>query len=170
MNLEEQILHENSKSNINYIVAYIQNDAEKFHNLMELFFKGSYRIAQRAAWVMAEAVDKNPGLVNPYVKQIIKTLGKGGIHDAVKRNSLKILEAIEIPVAHQGRLISTCFDFLSDKKEPVAVKVFAMSILLKLTQNEPDLQKELRILIEDQLPYGSPGFISRGQKILDALR
>lgn len=169
MNLEKQLLLEHSKRNTIYIASFIEANPEKFQNLMDLFFSGSYRTVQRSAWVMSECVGKNPGLIKSYWRKLIKNLEKKDLHNAVKRNTLKILEGMEIPPKHHGKLISICFDFLCDKKEPVAVKVFAMSILFTLTKQEPDLQKELRIIIEDQMPFGSPGFKSRGTKILKKL-
>lgn len=170
MNLEEQILSAHSKANTNLIVDYVGNDPEKFDALMALFFRGSYRLTQRAAWAVSGCVHHHPQLIYPHLLQFIDKLHHRDIHNSVKRNSLKVLEEIEIPSDYQGKLISLCFNFLEDRKEPVAVKVFAMSILFKLTRNEPDLQRELRILIEDQLPYASAGFKSRGTKVLKAIR
>lgn len=166
MDLEEQILTEHSKSNINAVVAYIGSNPERFKVLMGLFFSGSYRVVQRSAWVMSSCAGLHPSLIRPYLKRLIHNLENKENHDAVKRNSLKVLEAIQVPPVHHGTLIALCFDFLANKKEPVAVKVYAMSILANLTKAEPDLQKELRILIEDQMPYASPGFKSRGIKVL----
>lgn len=169
MNLEKQLLLEHSKRNTIFIASFIEANPEKFRNLMDLFFSGPYRIVQRAAWVMSECVGSNPDFIKSYWKKLIKNLQKKDIHNAVKRNTLKVLEEIEIPPKYHGELISMSFDFLCDKKEPVAVKVFAMSILFKLTKQQPDLQKELRIILEDQMPFGSPGFKSRGTKILKRL-
>lgn len=169
MDLEEQLLLEHSKRNTLFIASYIEGNPEKFQNLMDLFFSGSYRTVQRAAWVLSECVGKNPEFIKNYWHKLIETLQKKDLHNAVKRNTLKMLEGIAIPPKYHGELISMCFDFLCDKKEPVAVKVFAMSILFTLTKQEPDLQKELRIIIEDQMPFASPGFKSRGTKILKRL-
>ena len=168
MNLEDQILAEHSKANINYVVSYINNDEKKFHQLMELFFNGSYRVVQRSAWVMATCVHENPDLINPYLNQLIEGLPSDDQHRAVKRNTLHVLENINIPEVYHGPIISMCFDFLTDSKEAVAVKAYAMSIIYKLTKQEPDLQKELRIIIEDQIHFSSPAFKSRGSKILKA--
>ena len=52
----------------------------------------------------------------------------------------------------------------------MAVKVFAMSVLSQLVDGVPELSQELRIIIEDQLPYASAGFISRARKVLKDLR
>jgi hypothetical protein len=56
-----------------------------------------------------------------------------------------------------------------DPKEPIAVRVFSMSVLANITRHEPDLKKELRIIIEDQLPFASAGFRARAKKVLKEL-
>ncbi len=66
-------------------------------------------------------------------------------------------------------MADSCFTFLSDPKEPIAVKVFSMSVLANITKKQPELRDELRIVIEDQLPYSTPAFKSRGGKILKEL-
>jgi hypothetical protein len=50
------------------------------------------------------------------------------------------------------------------------VKVFGMTVLANLCEKLPELKNELRIIIEDQMPYGSAGFKSRGSKILKKLQ
>jgi hypothetical protein len=51
----------------------------------------------------------------------------------------------------------------------VAVKVFAMTVLSTIINDQPDLKKELKTIIEDQLPYASPGFVARARKIIKKL-
>ncbi|GHN02752.1 hypothetical protein WSM22_42410 [Cytophagales bacterium WSM2-2] len=57
-----------------------------------------------------------------------------------------------------------------DKKEPVAVRVFSMTVLGNLAVKVPELRNELIPLIEDQMPYVSAGFVSRGRKVLKQLK
>jgi hypothetical protein len=89
-------------------------------------------------------------------------------HVAVKRNIMWLLQDIEIPRQLYGLLTHKCFA-LMDPKETIAVRVFAMSVLANIAMHEPDLKKELRIVIEDQLPYGSAGYLSRARKVLKAI-
>lgn len=168
MNLEEQILKEHSKANTDSIVAYIADDAHKFGQLMRLFFHGSHRLAQRAAWPMSICAIAHPQLILPYLPQLVSRLREKDSHPAVKRNILRILQFIEMPEAYQGKLLDTCFEILLNK-EPVAIKAFAMTVTYNIGRHEPDLMNELRIIIEDQMPYTSPAFQSRGSKILKAL-
>jgi len=44
-----------------------------------------------------------------------------------------------------------------------------MTVLHQLIQTIPDLKKELKIILEDQLPYASPAFTVRARKILKQL-
>ena len=59
--------------------------------------------------------------------------------------------------------------FLTDSNETIGVKVFYMTVLTTLSQRLPNLGRELRIVLEDQLPYASPGDASRARKTLNIL-
>jgi hypothetical protein len=44
-----------------------------------------------------------------------------------------------------------------------------MTVLANLAKSEPDLGQELKIIIQDQLPYASAGFQARARAILPQL-
>ncbi len=88
---------------------------------------------------------------------------------AVKRNTLKILQFVDIPEDLLGITADICFRLLNDGKEPIAVKVFAMTVIFNIVKKYPELNEELKISIEEQMPFASAGFKSRGNKILKAL-
>ena len=112
---------------------------------------------------------KHPELIKPHLKKIIYNLKAPGIHDAVKRNTVRFLQFIEIPKSLHGITLDICFGFLQDKKEPIAIKVFSMTVVANLVKIYPELKGELMAIIEDQMPYGSAGYVSRGKKILKQL-
>jgi hypothetical protein len=169
MNIRSEILKEHSKKQTIKIAAYVGNNAKRFSELMSIFFKDEHLITQRSAWVVSYCVQAHPELIKPYLKEIVTYLQKP-VHDAVKRNIVRILQNMEIPKGLRGRLANSCFHLLSSPKEAVAIKVFSMSVLFNLSKTEPGLSNELRIIIEDQLPYASAGFLSRGKKILNNLK
>jgi hypothetical protein len=104
------------------------------------------------------------------LKALIRNLKRPGLHDAVKRNTIRILQFIPIPRSLQGHATAICFDLFKNPKEPVAVRVFSMSVLGRIAEDQPELKGELKLLIEDQLPFGSAGFISRARKVLKQLQ
>jgi len=169
LNIRAEILKEHSKAQTIKIANYIGDSQPLFDELMDLFLNDEYRVSQRSAWVVSHCVEVHPQLVEPHLQKIIENLRKPGLHDAVKRNTVKVLRGIEVPEELEGLALNHCFDFLTSQKETVAVKVFAMTVLLNICQKEPDLLLELQIIIEDQMPYSSAGFRSRGKKVLKAI-
>jgi hypothetical protein len=169
VNIREQLLQEHSRKQALKISAYIAENKVRFNELMKLFFSSESRVVQRAAMVLYYCYESNPGLIVPHLKKIILNL-KNPLPDAVKRNSLRMLQFIQIPKPLSGTVADVCFSLLNSSKEPVAVKVFSMTILLHIVKQHPGLGSELKETIEAQLPYASSGFLSRGKKVLAALK
>jgi hypothetical protein len=169
-NLKQVILKEHSKQQCNKVVAYCGSNVLRFAELVDLFIEGPYRVTQRAAWPLSCCVEVNPKLVQPHLKKILNYCMKPGVNDAVKRNVVRLLQFIEIPKRLQGLTAELCFQFFNNKKESIAVRVFSMTVLSNLAKKLPELKNELIPLIEDQMPYGSAGFISRGRKVLKELK
>jgi hypothetical protein len=170
MNLINEILKEHSKSQKDKIVNYVNNDPKRFADLVATFLAGPYRVTQRASWPLSYCVERNPGLIKPHLKKIIDFLEKPNEHDAVKRNILRVFQFILIPKSQQGKAVDLCLSFLTDGKQPVAIKVFAMTVLGNIAKENADLKNEIVLIIEDQLPYGSAGFVSRARKTLKQLK
>ncbi|UZR95514.1 hypothetical protein [Chondrinema litorale] len=169
MNISEALLKEHSKANSLNIAEYIGEDKVRFKQLIEIFIGEEYRLVQRSAWVLSIIAEKHPFLIKPYLSLLVKQLHNPK-HDTVKRNILRILQFIEIPDELMGELADICFNFLTSGKEAIAIKVFAITVLEKIVRQYPELKYELIIIIEDQMPYSSAGFKSRGTKILKALK
>ena len=88
------------------------------------------------------------------------------MHNAVKRNVMRLLENTDIPRALQGTVMDTCFHYIADPKEAVAVKAFSLGVLGKMMNRYPDIIPELKLLIEDRLPHETAAFTSRAKKLL----
>jgi len=166
MDIKDQLLAEHSKANADLIREWIGEDKDRFAKLVSLFLENEYRVSQRAAMVLGHIHDSSPLLLQPFLPQIIKHLRQPDIHDAVKRNIVRILQNIEIPEEHYGELADICFTWLEDPSVAVAIRVFSMTVLWNICQNVPELMPELRATIEDWLDYGSAGFKNRGNKTL----
>ena len=166
MDLYQELSAEHSKASRDRIVSYISNDSDKFATLFDLFKNGDSRISQRAAWSVGYCAEKYPGLALPYSSEMVGYLRKEGIHDSIKRNILRIFQDIDIPPELEEDLLELCFGYLTNKKEAVATRVFSMQILANLSKKYMEIRNELKVIIEDELPYAKPAFVSRGRKIL----
>jgi hypothetical protein len=83
---------------------------------------------------------------------------------------MKAAASLEIPDDIAGLAADLAFEFLASPNEPVAVKVYSMSVLQRLAEREPVLAEELRLHLKQQLPgSGAPAFRSRARQVLAAL-
>lgn len=145
MNLRNEILAEHSKRQTDRIASFIAHDPHKFSELMDLFFNGGYRITQRAAWIVSTCVQAHTSLIYPFLDKLISNL-KVPNHDSVKRNTLKILQDIEIPEHLLGHTAEICFNFLTKPEEPVAIKVYAMTFFSISARKNRTLERKLKLL------------------------
>ena len=152
-----------SKEITDRIVKYVGADAYRFSALVFIYLAGPDHITQRAAWPLSNVLMSHPSLIDPHLGKILKLAKKPGIHDAVKRNTMRLLQFIKIPKHYHEEVINLGFNFLTDSNQPVAIKVFSMSVLADLITGIPELKTELRLILEDQLPYSTAGFQSRAK-------
>ena len=169
MQLEKLLAEEHSKKQCDRIVQYIGKDKDRFAELMHLFFKGEYRITQRAAWPMSYVVRLHPTMINPYFKPLLDHLDKKGIHVAVVRNTLRLLQDVDIPEKYHGRVMSRCFEYIAAPETPIAVKAFSLTVLENLSKKYPDILPELKLVIEEQWDQAPPAFRTRAKRILQKL-
>lgn len=158
-----------TKDNLRKIADYVGNSAIRFKALVEVYQGGPYRITQRAAHVISLCVEKHPNLVAPHLRTILAMLEADDVPVAIQRNTMRLLQYCEIPRRFRGALVDRCFGYITDRGTPIAVRAFSMTVLHRLIEKEPDLKKELQIILADELPYASPGFVSRARKILQKI-
>ena len=103
MDLKKMLQKGHSKAHSNAIAYYIGNNANRFKALVEVYLNGPYRITQRAAWPLSICVERWPYLIAPHLKRILDYLHEPDIHDAVKRNTVRLLQFIDIPKSTMAR-------------------------------------------------------------------
>jgi hypothetical protein len=169
MNIREELLREHSRENALNIATYACASENNFRELMICFMDKEYRVAQRAAWSVTWAAKKKPAMVQPYIKELVTQLQRKDVHNAVVRNSIRVLEDIEIPEVLHGEVMNACFGFVENPSTPVAIKAFSLTTLFNLSRHYPEIQQELKLLIEEKWDTGTAAFKSRGRKILKSL-
>ena len=163
-------LTDSSRALADLTANIIYDNPKMLDNLTELALSEESPYAQRAARVMSICSIQYPELFSPYRQQIIKKMASLR-NEAVIRSLLQIYA--EIPLVYKQKeksvLLNICFDLLVAQNTPVAIKVYSMEILYKLSCEIPDIGLELQNIIENQMPFSSAGFKSRGGKILKKL-
>src|SRR5215204_947755 len=170
MDIREALLVEHSKAQCKKIVDYIGADKKKFAEFMRLFLGHEYRITQRAAWPLSYCVQKHPELITPYFGQLLRMLQKPGVHNAVVRNIIRLLQDINVPKKYHGRIMTICFEFVSDINTPIAVKAFSLTVLDNLSKDYPEIAAELKLIIEERWEHETAAFQSRAKKVLRKMK
>lgn len=166
MNLRSEILAEHSKAQAGKIVAWIGDSQQRFDELVKLFLHDEYRVIQRAGWPLSYAAIAHPQLVKKHLPVLVKTLRKEKLHNAVKRNIVRLLQDVPIPEKLHGEVMDICFAFIADMQEAIAVKAFSLTILENLSKQYPEIKHELKVIIEERWDYETAAFHSRAKKIL----
>lgn len=166
MDIRGALLDEHSKRRTMAVVEYIGGDPERFARLMDVFFAGEYRTTQRAAWPLNYCAERNPELIYPYLDRLVDLLARKDVHNAVRRNIARLLQYIKIPEHLRGKVFSRCVDLVDDAGEPVAVRVFALTVAAEIAKPEPDLTGELKLIVEKHLSHTTPAFGARARRIL----
>lgn len=169
MDLREIILAEHSKANCIRIVNWVGDNQQRFDELFNLFLSDEYRVVQRAGWPLSYIAINYPHLIQKKFNKLLKNVKKSGLHDAVKRNTVRLLQSITIPEKFHGEVMSLCFDYIISPSEKVAVKAFSLSILDNLSKQYPTIKQELKTSIEDRWDFETAAFKSRARKILKGL-
>ena len=166
MDLRNQILKEHTKVNCQKIVDWVGDDPTRFGDLFDLFLNDEYRVTQRAAWPMSYCVISHPELIKNNFGKLISNLQKPGIHDSIKRNTVRLLQSVDIPKKFEGPVMNICFEYVASPKEAVAIKAFSLTILGKFSKKYPEIIPEIKLIIEDQIYHQTAAFKERAKILL----
>jgi hypothetical protein len=166
MDLRQTILAEHSKANCNKIVKWVGNSQKRFSELFNFFLDSEYRFNQRAAWHLSYCVIDHPELISPHLAKLVRNLHKRSIHDSIKRNTVRLLQHIDIPKRFHGEVMDICLRYISSPDEPAVVKTFSLSILQNLSQQYPDIKNEVKLIIEERWPMKQPLSTARAKKFM----
>jgi hypothetical protein len=171
MNIKAELLGDErqSKHKATLVARYASSSEQAFGELMDCFLSDEKVLAQRAAYSLGIASRNNPDLVKPYIGTLVKQLSRTDVHDAIMRNSARILETAVIPEEFHAELIDTTLKIIQDRQSAIAIRAFSLTILYNLSRIYPELKSELKFVIEDRIEFESAAFKSRARKILNRI-
>jgi len=169
MDLESEVFNVRLKRDAVRIADWIGSDRRRFGQLMKLYLHGESRVAQQAAWILGICSDRHPWLVTPWLAKMVQRMQEHGVHDGVKRNAVRILQAAEIPRSLLGEVVTVCFEYLDSYDSPIAVKAFAMTVLTNAVEREPALAHELSSSLALHLQSPSPGVRAHARMMMERI-
>ena len=165
MDLTSELLKENSVGNINSVTQYFVDHAEELESLISLLEHKNIKVTNRASWVLSKLGEKIPSQVSLFYHPLFEIVSHTE-SGTIRRNLMRGLQFLKIPEDMEGQAIDFYLQLLQDKNQPVAVKAIALNISSSIALKYPEFSGELESIIMEQLPYSSPGFKHRANKIL----
>lgn len=160
----------NSWENLQYLQNELVNNSEHYKLLIEIAFYSDDPKSWRAAYLVDKINDKYPGLLQPFINEMIEQL-RIEKNESKKRHFLKLLSMNDLSTEQLGFLTDFCIGAFTSDKEPVAVRVHALQVLYNISEKQPDLKPEILLIVEHEMEnHFSAGIISRGRKIAQKLR
>jgi len=164
-NLRELLLKGNSRSYTDFVADIVTKRPELVNELWEIYLAMEEPVSRRAAWIIDTASENKSDWVSPFLPQLIVKLPDFN-HDGLKRHALRMIARNPFPEGAEGELMNIAFEWLISTTESVAVKMYCIQILYRLSEKEPDILQELYDTIEFQISDGTPGFKSIGSKMM----
>ena len=152
------------------IVADIGNDAKKFAELMELSLRDEYPLSMRAARAMALCIEKHPILILPHLQSMIDALDSISI-EGVKRSFLKIFAEMPVDLNEDmlGILTDLSFNWLGNPKESIAIRYYAIDILVKVVKLYPEIRNEFTESLNSLVDNDSTALLAKRRKVINYL-
>lgn len=130
--LSDELARGNTRENRDRLTRWVGRDERRLAELMQMYLHGAWREAQLAAGVVTLVADEHPEMMDPWLPAIVKRMRDAHVHNAVVRTGMHVLQVVEVPRRLAGRVAQICFEALEDVSRPIAVRVFAMTVLVNL--------------------------------------
>jgi hypothetical protein len=171
MDIESILISNRSKIQIQNIIETIIESPQKLEELIKILMdKNLSPIHYRAAWVLGYLAPLGNDAFQKYWKFLLELLKKEDQHPTITRSITRLFQKLELPEKYHGQLIDISFNILTSEKQSLAQRANTMTILFNYSRKYPDIQNELRYVIQELLQFKSEASIqSRGIKILNQL-
>jgi hypothetical protein len=164
-NFRELLLKGNSRSYTDFVADIVFKRPELISELWTIYLAIEEPVSRRAAWIIDTASEDKPTWIEPFLPQLIAKLPVFN-HDGLKRHALRMIARSPFPEGTEGELLNIAFEWLISVAESVAVKMYCIQILYRISATEPDILQELYDTIEFQMADATPGFKSIGTKLM----
>ncbi len=165
MNIEDAVIGLKDSKQVGPLIDQIVNHPEQMADLIDcMYVQGNWRLCQKAGWPLIRMTKTHPELITPFIPRMVSELENTDQHDAHIRNTVRVLQELDIPEDDQGKLYDLCFNFMMEIKYPTAVRAFSITILSRIAMAIPELQEELLSALEMIKNEGTSGFVNRANK------
>lgn len=163
-NTEELIVAFRNDRDIPKFVARSLVNEKTIPELIDFTMHEKYPFPQYSSWILIHVTEKHLEKIQPYHHQLIDTFLM--LKDpSAQRNIANCLIKMPFTSYREGELLDRLFDFLLDPNSKVALKVYAMYLIVDFIRIYPELEGELLAILEKNQELESPAYRS-GMRIV----
>jgi len=161
---QNDILNAKNKLSWDTLSQVCLSNDEALNDVMQIIIYGEFPYVQRAAAIVNKVHDKKPSKLIPYIDMMIDRLSDD-VHDAVLRNIFRIFQSHNFSEAQESKVMNQAFNHFQNRESAIAIRVFAMTTLVKLAEKYPELLNEIKSIVREEQPYMSAGMLSRSRRL-----
>lgn len=170
MNLRAKLSERLHAHSIRELVHYIQNDERLREEIYQLIFDEDDFISYQALWVCTHFSSAEIEWLSQKQNELINA-ALSCPHNGRRRLLLNLV--YQQPVADPPRVdfLDFCMERMVSREEPTGVQSVCMKLAYEMTRSFPELQHELRTLLEIMEPeLLSPALRSARKNVLKAIK
>ena len=149
MTIIEQLDTHYSTQSIVALANEVSTKPKKFDEIFQIFLIGEIKLQKRAAWALCHVAEKKPQLFKSYYPLLIQKLIPVNQHTAIYRSIFKCFQETEIPEDFVAMVFDNCLRFMMNEAQEAAVRAYAISTASKCAKPYPELQAELKMILNE---------------------
>lgn len=144
--LHSALAQDGSDANLRQWGAHIVQHDLALADLIELIH-AEKKVATRFSWMLGGIVERDPQRLRPVMPYLFTQRKAILIHN-FERSLAKMFSLAGIPEEIEGEVVEALFQWLMDPKVLLSTRIFAMAALDRCCKQQPELQHELRLVLE----------------------
>lgn len=170
MILEHSLRGRLSKAAVNSAIKIIKEDKSSSLSLLPLLEDGHQGLKDNAAWVLGYRGHLFPDIMHAELNYFKELLLSQNCRDGLKRNFFRTAQFIQWSKNDAGTIVDLAFKYSFDRTAATAIRAFALTTLVNVIQDFPELALEVKLNLEEELPYAEGGYLSRATRELKRLQ
>lgn len=143
-------------------------NSETIPELIALCYTVKYPFPQYSSWLLSHVAENHREQLLPFQSDLIDVFLKCSDHSAQRNLGNTLLKLPETDY-RSGEMLERLFDFLLDVEAKVALKAYAMYLLIPLVKPYPELIRELKLVLNSRIDMESRAYAGAVKKVEKAL-
>jgi hypothetical protein len=142
--------------------------SENLENMLVLCVTIPYPFPQYSSWLLSHVAENHLDKLLPFHNKLIDVF-LNCADPSAQRNLANTLLKFPETAYKSGEMMDCLFQFLQDSNTKVALKAYAMYLLVPLVKPYPELRRELKLLLNSRIDLESRAYLGAVKKVENML-